>query len=340
VRGLNREGLNQFVACRKGSRLEDYCRKEGIPCLSLPFLAEFDLISAWRLKAFCSRQRISLLHLHTARAHSVAVLSWLLGNKRPLILSRRVAFPVRTNFFSRFKYNHPAISRILCVSETVRNGLAKGLDNPSRCATVYSSIELGRFGQSPNGNRFRGDLALEHDQLLIGNIGALTREKDHLTFLHTARLLAGRIKAKFLIVGDGPLKGELEQAISRLGLQDLAVLLGSRHDVPELLGFLDLLLFTSRAEGCPNCVIEAFAAGVPVVAAAAAGTAELVSHGVTGLLAPKGNAYLLAEQVMRLASDSELRANLIRNARAKAEQYSTERMVAATHGIYREVVGI
>jgi glycosyltransferase involved in cell wall biosynthesis len=164
-------------------------------------------------------------------------------------------------------------------------------------------------------------------------------QKDIGTLVRAAKeAIAERPNLRFLIAGEGPLRPALEAEIAALGVEDEVRLLGWRADVDALLARADLYVFPSRFEGLPSSVIEAMAAGVPVVASAVAGVTELVTPGRTGWLVPPGTAPELAAAIVE-AAGSDLPA-LGRVAAAEVdERFSIEAMTEAFERVYEELAG-
>jgi glycosyltransferase involved in cell wall biosynthesis len=147
-------------------------------------------------------------------------------------------------------------------------------------------------------------------------------------------------EAELHVVGEGPLRSEAERLAAELELADAVRFLGRREDVPELLAGAECALLASDYEGSPLAVIEAMAAGVPVAATAAGGTAELVSDGRTGALAPRGDAAALGEALERVLSEPARAEELGVEGRRVAEaELSLERMIERLVALYDELAG-
>jgi glycosyltransferase involved in cell wall biosynthesis len=153
------------------------------------------------------------------------------------------------------------------------------------------------------------------------------RYKNHSGFLRIAAQIHQRIpSAEFLLVGDGPLRQELEREAASLGLGASAIFLGDRQDMPAVLASLDVAILTSDSESLSNVILEAMAAGLPVVAYSVGGNSELLGH-QRGALIPAGNETSFADAVEKLLADSALRAQLGRNALQFAqENFSLDRV--------------
>jgi glycosyltransferase involved in cell wall biosynthesis len=193
---------------------------------------------------------------------------------------------------------------------------------PSR--VVPLGIDVQRFG---SGKRVL-------DGTVVGNVARLAEQKGHRTLLEAAALVrARRPDVRFAIAGDGELREELEKRADEIG--DVA-LLGNRSDVPDLLASFAVFAYPSRFEGLCLAVLEAQAAGVPVVATPVGGIRETVVDGETGFLVPVGNAEALAERIVHVLEHPEEARRVAAEARRRVQEFSEERMVAETLAIYDE----
>lgn len=328
LRGMGQE---QEVLCVKNSPLAAFCKEKGIPYTSYPKRISTDPIAGWEVKRICRVHRIDLIHVHDSHAHTFAYLAALFGNRTPVVVSRRVDFPIGKSGFSLQKYHHPSVRKILCVSEEIRRVLLQDYKNPERVAVVYSGIDLAKFGCAGTGILHR-ELGIPPETPLVGNVAAIAPHKDYFTFVNTVeRLVALGANARFLIIGgDGGEQEKIEQYIRSKGLAPHIHLTGHRTDIPQVLPELSVLLFTSKTEGLGTTLLDAMASGTPIVATQAGGIPEIVEDGLTGLLAPAGDASALAERVQRLLTDQELRGRLAYRAREHVRRFSKEAMARAT----------
>jgi glycosyltransferase involved in cell wall biosynthesis len=204
----------------------------------------------------------------------------------------------------------PLTTATICVSELERAaGLAAHTCRAERTLVIRNAVDVRGAPRSR---------AARPRPLLIA-VGRLRPPKDFETLLRALALLPAE-QVDAVIVGDGPQRGELEALVARLGLQDRVRFEGERRDVPSLLAHADLFVLSSRSEGLPVSVLEAMAAGLPVVASAVGGIAELVVDGETGVLVGPADAEALAAALGRLAAEPELRRRLGDAGRARAEE--------------------
>jgi glycosyltransferase involved in cell wall biosynthesis len=335
---LQKLGVQSAAAVKKGSAFEKWCAGNNIPFISLDFANDFDFRSAIGLKKYCAAERFDLVHLHSSRGHGIAFLASLLGNKTPLVLSRKVDFELKQNFFSKWKYNHSRIKKIICVSDKVREIVGRTISHPEKCVTVYDGIDLERFAGKGRRGVIRKELGIGNDEILIGNIAAIAPHKDYFTFLDTVTILNGKIKAKYFISGEGPLQKDIENRIAVMNLDKDVFMLGFRNDLENVFAELSILLYTSNEEGLGSTLLGAMAYGLPIVTTEAGGISEIVKNGFNGLTAPVRNPQKLSEQVMLLLNDPSLRETLIANGKKFVREFSKEKMAERTLEVYKQMV--
>jgi glycosyltransferase involved in cell wall biosynthesis len=185
----------------------------------------------------------------------------------------------------------------------------------------------------------RRELGVAEDELLVGCVANYQPVKRHDLLIQAfASLRREGHKLRLLMVGEGPLRGELQRQIDAYGLQDCARLHGRVTDARPLFSLFDLVVQTSRSEGLPNALLEAAAAARPIVATAAGGSGEIVIDGETGLLAPINDVDAISAAIRRLVVDPDLRDRLGLAARRRAETtFRMSRFVAEYAALYEEL---
>jgi glycosyltransferase involved in cell wall biosynthesis len=235
-------------------------------------------------------------------------------------------------------------ARVITVAEAVREETLAVFRLPApQVVTIPNGIDPRRLVPARSRAAVRQALGIPADAQVVLSLGALTWEKDPLAQVGiTADILAERPPAWHLIVGDGPLRGQVEAAVDRARpAGDRIVLVGARADVGDVLAASDLLLFASRPggmEGMPATVIEAGMAGLPVAGFAVAGVSEVVESGSTGLLARPGDAAQLRAHVLTLLADGRRRQQMGAAARRRCRDRFDIRAVAPRYlDVYRSV---
>jgi glycosyltransferase involved in cell wall biosynthesis len=336
IEGLRARGHRVTIAGRPGAPFLNKTSKiDGVESISLPLRNEFDFISAWRIARYVRNHHIDIIHAHTSHAHTHAVLAQRMARRSRVVVSRRVDFEPRHDWLTKIKYGAP--DHIVAISDKIAHVLLDYGVAKERLSVVHSGIDPRRMDAEPIS---REVLGIEDADLLIGNVAALVGHKDHHTLIdampHVLRALP---HAKLVIAGEGPLRKAIERQIADLSLSDAVHLLGYRDDVPQLLQCLDVFAMSSSEEGLGTTVLDAMAAGVPVVATAGGGIPEMVHDGETGLLSPVNNPKLLAENLVRMWGESMLRVRCVDSARELVNtEFSVERMVEGNLAVYRELI--
>ena len=205
----------------------------------------------------------------------------------------------------------PLTTMTICVSDHARiRGLEAHTCTAEQTMVIPNAVDTGAV---PAARRDR-------DRPILVTVGRLKAPKDYLTLVRSLALLRPG-SADALIVGEGPDRSELEAEIRQLGIGERVHLLGERRDVPELLADADVFVLSSASEGMPVSVLEAMAAGLPVVGSRVGGVPELVVDGETGLLVEPGDPDELAAAIGRLLADRELRRRLGDAGRERAQRH-------------------
>jgi glycosyltransferase involved in cell wall biosynthesis len=223
----------------------------------------------------------------------------------------------------------------VAVSEAVARSF-EGLYGMAAPEVIANGIDLKRFDLPGARERWRAGQGFGEDDFLVASVARLEPQKDPETLIRAfARLDGGYL----LMAGDGTLSGAARRCALRCGVERRVRFLGARSDVPELLAASDVFALASRWEGSPVSVIEAMAAGLPVVATAVGGVPELVRHGECGLLVPPGSDAELGEALRRLASDPALRREFGAACRSRAAAFGAEAMADRYARFFERIAG-
>ena len=295
------------------------------------------LALSFNLAKLTREHKFDVLSCHDSHAHSAAILATrLYGLKSPIVVHRKLDYAVGKNAFSRAKYCHSSIRAFICVSDKVKDVLAQTVKSKNLLHVVYDGIDIHRFQNKAK--TLKSELNIGSDEVLIGNVAALSNQKDPFSFIQAAQiLLKAGVKARFVWIGEGELYEEVQQQIRRLKLEEKVKFLGFRKDVESLLPDLDLLLFTSQNEGLGTSVLDAFTAGVPVVCTNAGGLQNFIRHQQNAFMAEVGKPKSLAGGVQWMLSDQSRREEIIHEALSDVQNFSYEKMGISSLEVYQEV---
>jgi glycosyltransferase involved in cell wall biosynthesis len=299
------------------------------------------------------RQHYDIVHTYTATPGFIGrIASRLVGT--PVILHHQAGWTV-TEFSGRFErliytpleYLAALVStKAICVSQAVAQQAQQLHIAPLRkLVTICNGIDPQPFIKATelrDGQRFRSELGISPDCLLLGSTGRLAPQKDNETLVRslvTLQSLLHKLPFALLLIGDGPDRQKLEDLVQSSGVNDRVYFLGFRKDIPELLAALDIFVSPSQREGLSISVLEAMAAARPIVTTSILPNAELIAHEVTGLLVPPKNPEAIARAIARFVSEP----NLAQRCGVAAQQrvldhYTIDRMFQETWDLYVQLL--
>jgi glycosyltransferase involved in cell wall biosynthesis len=221
--------------------------------------------------------------------------------------------------------------------ENIRAGVQEGIFHREQCRLIRSGFDTSRFlaGRRAAGRKILG---IPEGVPVVGTVAVFKPQKAPLDFVEVARRVALEIPdSRFVMVGDGEMRGEAERAVTAIGISDRFSFLGWRPEIPELMAAFDVFLLTSRWEGLPKVVPQALIAGCPVVATAVDGTREIVDHGVDGVLAPSGDVDSLARGVAGILA-GRLPLDAARKRERLLREFDQDEMVRMQERLYAEIL--
>ena len=331
-----------LVSLRKRDLSEETLDGLGI---DITYLARsrFDPLTLPALLRIVDRRQIDVLHLHgygaTTFGRAIAALRGL-----PVVLHEHANL-TSTPWYQRMadrvleRYTDVALAVSESTATFVRDAR---LVRPSRVKVVYLGAPVEEFGRVYPPDEMaaaRERLGASDGDVVVGTVTRLHESKGNAYLVEAARLvLDARPQARFVLIGEGPLRAELEARAAALGLGDRFRFLGFVKDVPAALAAFDLAVFPSLWEGTPLTVFEAMAAGRPIVATDADGLAEVLRDGQNAALVPRRDAPALARQIVRLIDDPSERARLAAASRQLASQYDIGAFVRKMERLYDVLV--
>jgi glycosyltransferase involved in cell wall biosynthesis len=328
-----------FVYCLS-DRTEPYgpmLEKLGVMLRVLPARANFDVLRVLALARAIRSDRLDVVHAFLYIATAYAYLALLIVPRVALVSSARNCkpepHPLRRAIMRRAFRRSRAV---ICNSrEMARFAVDYYQAPPERVRVVYNGVDHERFAIRRKASDRAGAAPI------VGTVGRVEKQKNLDVFLDAAACLREAAPgARFEIVGDGSERPRLQTRAESMRMVDAVRFRGNSDDVAGFLGELDQFWLTSDWEGTPNVVLEAMAAGVPVIATKVGGTAEIVEHGRTGILVERGDARAICAAALDLVRDAGKAREVGERARAAVrERFSLERMAADTAAVYDSVVG-
>jgi len=304
---LHKMGFNQKLFCQKGSALHKYSIEHDFEYIAFLPIVSYLVVPLYI--CFFRLKNPLIIHCHESKAQTLGILGKYFSIKNiPLVVHRRVVFPIKQKITTPIKYNQRVVDKIICISRAVEKVVKESIGFKST-VVVPSSVPLDSFSKTDQDIRKKFNIGTE--KKIVTYIAALTFEKDHHTFFKAAReIVKTKSDVHFLIIGDGPLRNDLENEVGFLGLAEFVTFTGFLSQPEEIIPQLDLLLFTSRYEGLGSTILDFFVHKKPVVSVSNAGAKEIVENGKTGLLSPIGDFKSLARNVNQLFNDPKMTRSL------------------------------
>ena len=347
VKNIDREQFNLSAILFNEGWLYDQLTVHKIKTTIISSKRSWDLNLLYRLIRSCNRQNIDIIHSHYMGANLYAGL-----------VGAILRIPVVATFHNElilawWKYRYSRLkhfiirnftSKVVLVADFMKQDYMEIAGIPSsKLSIIYNGIKTSIEKNDFDSTSLRKGLGLSGDDLLIGHIANFRIPKGHRFLIEAAGLVCKKLKnVKFLLIGDegdGSLKGEIQDLITKMGLTNNVRLLGFRDDIQQLLNLIDIFVLPSTSEGLPLSVIEAMAASKPVVATNVGGLAEIVIPDKTGYLVEAGNVHALAEKLLILLADEGRRGQMGEQGRKAVERkFSLDVMIDKYQKLYAELL--
>ena len=370
VRGLERLGYDVSLAAGPSDEwegnIEEDVRQAGVKLRLLHNLGREvstwnDLLTLLKLYFYIKKERFDIVHTHVSKAGILGRWAAKLAGV-PIIVHTthgNIFHGYFNSFFTKFfillqKLTALITDKMITLTELEqKQWLEQGIGKSILYTAIGDGIDLKRFNpenvSSPtteavfrqmSRSEVRKNLGLSVNDFVIGTVARIVPIKGHEYLIRSASDVIKEIpRAKFLIVGDGPLRKEMEKLAVLLGLAGQVIFLGVRKDVPELLSIMDLFVLPSLNEGMGMSLVEAMAMGLPVIATRVGGVPEVVTGGKTGILVPARDATAIAKAIVRLARDAKLARELAQAGYKKAHSaFGAEAMVDRISAVYQELL--
>jgi len=314
----------------------------------IPKRNKFDITVVPRLARLIRRLGIEIVHSFLFDADIASRLAGRLTGAIVIGSERNTDYKLKPRQHLAYRMTHDLVDRIVANSRAGArfNGGLLGYDD-SMYRVVHNGVDTGRFSPGDGGS-VKAELGIEKGEKVVGMFASFKSQKNHPLFFRAARIILEKIpETRYLLVGDMLYAGmhgsdryhaQMEKLADELGIRRRCIYLGNRTDVNRLYRACDVTVLPSLFEGTPNVLLESMACGVPVVATDISDNGYVVMNGETGYLVPVGDEAAMAESVLRILRDDDLREKMARRSHARIEtEFSLKRLVDKMHIVYREV---
>ena len=332
------KGIHTVLACQPDSEYKKYCELNNLPHCTMRMFGEWDLLAGFKLARLCKRKHLTIIHAHSAHALTLGIWTKMFNRSLKLIASRRVDFSIRKNVFSILKYDNSLVDKIICISEGIRQVLLDDGIPEEKLVTIHSGIDLNRYNDTHPPASFRRDWSIPENHIIVGTVAALTGHKDYPNFLKAAKMVISKLPGvTFMAVGDGKDEQEIKSLARELNLDKRFVFTGFQAEVGIFLKSFDIFVLASKLEGLGTSVLDAIAAGLPVVGTRAGGIPEMIKHNENGLLVEVGNSIALADAIIELVNNKLKREEFSRNGKKTIQDFDIKNTIKKTISLYEAI---
>ena len=338
----------------EGSML-DFALSQGVkPTVIVEIVTAFSLAprdgkALWKLYGVMRKERPHIVHTHTAKAGFLGRLAARMAGVPVVVhtfhghVLHGYYGPAKNELLRRVEQSLAWITdRLVTVSEQVKNDLVGyRIAKAEKISVVPLGFDLDPFLNShAQRGEFRREMGLSDEHKLVGIVGRIFPIKNHALFLESAaRIAAQEPAARFVVVGDGVFRPNLENQARELGITDRVLFTGWRRDLPRICADLNVLVVSSDNEGTPVSAIEAMASSCPVVATRVGGLPDLIEDQKTGRLVPPRDAEALASAVLDLLNNTQTACELGQNAMAAVRQrFTVQRLLSDMDHLYTDLL--
>ena len=334
---LAERGHSVHIACRARASIKIEAERLGIDTVTVPMRRLYDIQSVLRLTGFLNKNRFDVVNTHSG------VDSWIGGiasrvSKVPVLArTRHLNIPLKRNLLN-FVHYLPDVY-ITC-GNNMRSNLVSNCGFPAdKVVSIPTGVGPEFFDVKKNVEA-KLKYGLLPDSIVITNVGVLRSVKGHEITLRSAKAVLKVIpNAKYLIVGNGPRKEALMKFTNELGIAEHVVFTGFAENIPEIYSFSDIAVLSSLSEGLPQSLLQAMAAGIPVVATRVGGVPEVVIHEKTGLLVESGDHEGLAKGIIRILRNPDDAGKMSRDARELIlKEHTIDKMIDKIEGLYKKLL--
>jgi len=353
IRGLNKERFGVFVASNPGGIFEKKLREVGVKIDPVQMTSRYNLGIISRLKKIIKTKDVRIVHSQGGRADffartaaRISRVPILISSIAMLVEGYDVGTLRKGLYVLMDRKTERWVDRFIILSEASRRTLIERHKiPPEKIVKIHNGIEIEEYHPDIKEEKNKKaelsrELGLKSDVAVIGAIGRLVWQKGFEYLVQAIpQVIQAFPEAKFLIVGEGPLRRSLEELSERLKIEDNTIFTGFRSDIKDILATIELLAMPSLLEGLPLVLLEGMAMAKPIVATEIDGITEVLENGETGILVPAKKPHELAEAIIEILKNKTKADLLGRNARKIVEEkFSVKRMVEQTELVYEKLL--
>jgi len=337
----------------EGSLIEEV-RQRGVQLTILPELVrqispKNDLLALWKLYRLLRQNHYTIVHTHSSKAGIIGRLAARLAGT-PLIVHTVHGWSFHDHMSPAVRRTYILLERIsaaytgamiVVTKKDIEKGLKEGIGKAEQYRLIRSAVPLDEFDpKNVDRSAVRHELGIPVEAFVMGNVGRFSAQKNPLDWVRVAGEVGRRHpEVFFLLVGDGPMRAQVESALAAEGISERTLLTGLRRDAAHMLAAMDVFVLTSLWEGLPRVIPQAMLMGLPIVANRADGTVEAITDGQTGFLCEPGDIAQMSDRISELIENAEQRWGMGRLGQEYARrEFDLHQMITQIEALYRELL--
>lgn len=339
---ISNPGIKNIIVIAKNGKFHERLEKSNFKFSTVSLSFNLDPRAIWKFIRLCKREKIDLVHLHGSTALTIAVIASRLAKLPPFVFSKKTIFPIKNRKQTLYKYNHPHIKKILCVSEAAKEVTEKAIRDKNKLVTIYHGTRIdNKSSETPF--LLREKLNIPPGNKIVGHIGNHIPAKDLNCWLNAIDHLYNLNERKQIsFVQFGSFSNEtvlLKEKIKMLGLNKCVHLMGYMENASNFMGQFDIFTISSKSEGLPQVIYEAAWHKTPVIATNVGGIPEFIESNYNGLLSAREDDLTLAQNIEKLLDDPGLGILFAERSYNKLKPpFTAEAMAQSTLQVYRQVL--
>lgn len=335
--GMTDRGHYVALVCREHARIKSEAEKMSVDLFTLPMRRPYDFISIIKVTEIIRKIKFDIVNTHSGVDSWIGGLAAKIAGVPILIRTRHLNIPLKRNIFN---FVHYLPDMYITCGENMRKNLIE------KCGFSDNKVVSIPTGVSNEFFDIKRDLGLkvkygiDSNATVITNVGILRSVKGHEITLKAVKRVVERFPdVVFFLAGDGPRKKSLEKMADDLRISSHVIFAGFIENIKEVYSFSDLIVLSSWSEGLPQSLLQAMAAGVPVIATRVGGVPEIIRSEETGILVEPGDFQSLSKGIIRLLENYKLREQMINRAKELvANKYTLTHMLDKTESLYKELL--
>lgn len=328
--------------CVEGHGEEPF-QELGIDLIRMEMNSPIDIRAARMLKRLCEQRSIDVIHTHFLRENYIGILSKILGNKVKIINTRHMLFENSKLVIWANRLICRLDDKIIAVSGHVREQLLREGILPEKVELIYTGIDLKQWNTPASGS-FRKEFGIAEDEILVTSAARFSAEKGHDFFIDAVKYFKEQVrdnrisipKLRFILAGEGELLDSITGKVKTYGLDADIIFTGYRRDMKNILESSDVFISHSSSESFGISILEAMAAGLPIISTDSGGTREIVIDRLkSGILIDYGDTKAFSDALISLLTNKDLRNSFVSNGRHVVEKYfNLDKTAEETYNLY------